>query len=159
MSNDVNDWHQEGRLFVWRYPNARKGWAGWHFTGDPAGCRSIRNLLDRMHGGGACHRTIKLSPVTEAILSVPNYKFRTEGRFEKLRLEYRPDFPDLLLEPADGALVMTVGMHRLRALTAAFAEVEIGLGDFGIPTSRSHKALAWMFWWMPSINYNYGRRL
>jgi hypothetical protein len=97
--------------------------------------------------------------VTEAILSVPNYQFRTEGRFEKLRLEYSPDFPDLLLEPADGALVMTVGMHRLRALTAAFAEVEIGLGDFGIPTSSSHKVPAWTFWWMPSINYNHGRRL
>lgn len=133
MTNSVNDWQQEGRLFVWRYPNARRGWSGWHFTGDPAGCRSIRNLLDRMYGGDICHRSLKLSPVTQAILSVPNYQFKTDGRFDKLRIEYRPDFADLSLATDESRLVMTVGKERLRKLTAAFAEVEVGLGDFDIP--------------------------
>lgn len=157
MDEAVSAWRQEGRLFVWRYPNPRKGWSGWHFTGDPVGCRSIRNLLDRIHGGEPCHRTLKLSPVTEAILSVPNYQFKTQGHFEKLRVEYRPDYPDLSLAPDGELLVMTVGAKRLRKLTAAFAEVEVGLGDFGIPTSDDRKAAPWMFWWMPRAEYQYGR--
>lgn len=158
MGDAVNSWRQEGHLFVWRYPNARRGWCGWHFTGDPVGCRSIRNLLDRMHGGEVRHRTLKLSPVTEAILSVPNYQFKTHGRFEKVRIEYRPDFPDLFLAPDDDLLVMTVSAERLKRLTAAFAEVEVGLGDFGIQTSHDRKAASWMFWWMPNVKYHYGRQ-
>jgi hypothetical protein len=90
MRNRVNEWVQEGRLYVWRYADPRKAWRGWHFTGDPAGCRSVRDLLDRMHAGEACHRTLRLEPVTDAILRVPNYGPKAKGRFEKLRIEYVP---------------------------------------------------------------------
>ena len=60
MRNGVNEWVQEGRLYVWRYADPKRGWRGWHFTADPAGCRSVRNLLDRMHSGEPCHRTLRL---------------------------------------------------------------------------------------------------
>lgn len=158
MRNGVNEWVQEGRLYIWRYANPRRSWAGWHFTGDPAGCRSIRNLLDRMHGGEPCHRTLRLEPVTDAILSVPNYGRKPAGRFEKLRIEYRPECGDLGLSPADEALIMTVGDRRLRKLSAAYAEVEIGMGDFGIHTSESWKSEYWMFWWMPGERLLYSPR-
>lgn len=158
MTNGVNEWSQEGQLYVWRYANPKRGWRGWHFTADPTGCRSVRNLLDRMHGGEACHRTLKLGTVTDAILRVPNYGVKAMGKFEKLRIEYLPGFDNLYLSPEEPALIMTVGDRRLRSLTAAFAEVEVGLGDFGIGTSDKKNADTWMFWWMPRIHYHDGKR-
>jgi hypothetical protein len=158
MRNWVNEWVQEGHLYVWRYAEPGHGWRGWHFTADPVGCRSIRNLLDRMHAGDQCHRTLKLEPVTDAILSVPNYGHKVTRRFEKLRIEYMPGFDELRLAPYGAALTMTLGNRRLRKLSAAFAEVEVGLGDFSISTSNEKRAETWMFWWMPSINYQLGKR-
>ena len=67
MRDRVAEWRQEGRIFVWRYPNRHKHAGEWHFTGDPAGCRSICDLIDRMAGGEACHRTWTLAPVDRAI--------------------------------------------------------------------------------------------
>ena len=159
MDEWVNQWRQDGRLYVWRYADPRRSWRGWHFTADPAGCRSIRNLLDRMHGGPACHRTARIEPVTEKILNVPNFGKKTVGGFEKLRIEYVPEFDDLRLEPEAAMLTMTIGARRLRKLSAAFTEVEIGNGDFGIDTSDDRKSDPWMFWWMPDYNYHYGKRL
>lgn len=158
MRNWVNEWVQEGQLYVWRYANPRRGWNGWHFTGDPIGCRSIRNLLDRMHGGEPCYRTLRLQDVTDAILSVPNCGQKIAGRFHKLRVEYQPQSAELKLWPEEETLIMTLGEKRLRKLSAAFAEVEVGLGDFGIDTSDDRKSDHWMFWWMPSLNYHYGKR-
>ena len=79
MRNWVNEWVQDGRVCIWRYADPRRGWRGWQFAADPAGCRSVRNLLDRMHAGEPCHRTLKLEPVTDAILSVPNYGRKGSG--------------------------------------------------------------------------------
>jgi len=152
MRNWVNEWVQQGRLCVWRYADPRRGWRGWHLAADPVGCRSVRSLLDRMHGGDSCYRTLTLEPVTDAILSVPNYGGKALGRFEKLRIAYLPEFEELSLSPESEMLVMTVGPPRLRKLAAAFAEVEVGLGDFGIVTSDGRKAERWMFWWMLNEN-------
>lgn len=150
MRDWVNEWHQEGRIFIWRYAEPNRSWRGWHFTGDQSGCKSLRNLLDRMRGGEHCHRTLDLGPVTDAILSVPNYGHKTKGKFRKLRIEFDPDAPDLVLEPDGEKLTMIVGDARLRFLTAALADVEIGRGDFGIRTSDDRKSDPWMFWWMPT---------
>lgn len=149
----VAAWQQEGSLFVWRYAEPRRAWRGWQLAADPAGARSIRNLLDRMQGGAACHRTLRLDPVTEAILSVPNARYRPAGRFTRLRIEYRPDFDALDLSPDGELLTMAIGGGRVRKLSAAFADVEIGGGDFGIAPSDDKRADPWMFWWAPGINY------
>jgi hypothetical protein len=158
MRNWVAEWVQEGRLYIWRYSEPGNDWRGWHFTADPAGCRSVRNLLDRMQGGDASHRTLKLEPVTDAILSVPNYGHKAEGHFEKLRIEYVPGFDALRMASDGPSLIMTIGGQRVRKLSAAFAEVEVGTGDFGIATSDDRRAESWMFWWMPNTKYQYGER-
>lgn len=158
MRDWVANWAQEGRLCVWRYAEARRGWRGWQWAGDPEGCRSTRNLLDRMQGGEECHRTLRLAPVTEKILSVPNAGFRLAGRFAKLRIEYRPDAETLRLEPVVGALVLTVGPGRLRKLVAALTEIEIGLGDLGIDSGEP-KADPWLFWGLLGDEYWTGNRL
>lgn len=157
MKDWVSEWVQEGRLYVWRYADPRRGWRGWQFAADPAGCRSVRNLLDRMQGGGPSHRTLRLERVTAEILSVPNCGYKCEGAFRRLRVAYRPECEELRLETDGDLLVMTVGGRRLRKFSAAFAEVERGGGDFGIEPSDDRKADTWMFWWMPDVRYNLGR--
>ncbi len=152
MRDWVSEWKQEGGIFVWRYAEPNRSWRGWHFTADRAGCRSIRNLLDRMHGGEPCYRTLNLAPVTGDILSVPNYGHKIAGKFEKLRIAFDPGADDLQLSPVGETLEMTVGNARLRFLTAAFADVEIGIGDFGIMPSTNRKADPWMFWWMATVS-------
>lgn len=155
MRHTVRDWVQEGRLYVWRYANARNGWDGWHLAADPAGCSSFRNLLDRMQGGPPCHRTLALDRVTDAVLRVPNNRqSRPAEQFEKLRVEYLPSSEDLNLVPNAALLVLTVGGGRLRKFAAALAEVENGGGDFGIDMSDDKRAKSWMFWWMPDIHYH-----
>ncbi|MEG3181389.1 hypothetical protein [Sphingomonas sp. LT1P40] len=154
MMHGVNEWRQEGRLYLWRYANPKHGW---QFSADPVGCRSIRNLLDRMRGGEPCYRTLKLNAVTDTILNVPNYGQKAHGHFEKVRIEYFPTFENLHIEPDGDALILTTDARRAHALSAAVAAVEVGDGDFGI--SPAKKAASWMFWWMSDINYYDGKRL
>ena len=87
--------------------------------------------------------------MTDAILRVPNYAHKLSGRFEKLRINYQPAFDELSLSPEGEKRVMNVGRRRLRKLTAAFSEAEVGRCDFGIDTSDDRNADRWMFWWMP----------
>lgn len=149
MRDWVAEWRQDGQIFVWRYPKHNKHAGEWHFTGDPVGCRSIRNLIDRMAGGETCHRTWKLERVTPTIAEVPNYGEPKADRFTSIRIAFEPDAGELTMEEDDDRLILTFGDKRLRALRAAFAEVEVGIGDFGIATSDDRKAKGWWFWWMP----------
>ena len=102
-----------------------------------------------MSGAEACHRTLQLDPVTDAVLRVPNYGTKSQGHFSKLRIEFHPDHDDLTLHPDEVRLMLTIGNRRLRKLATAFAAVEIGDGDFGINTSDNKRADPWMFWWPP----------
>ena len=149
MRDWVAEWRQEGRIFVWRYPKRSKHAGEWHFTGDPAGCRSLRNLFDRMAGGSAGHRTLQLGQVTPAISAVPNFGEPKTDRFASMRIVFRPDANDLVVEEDGDRLILTFGNKRIRPLRAAFAEVEIGTGDFGIAPSDDRKAEAWWFRSMP----------
>ena len=150
MRDWVNEWRQEGALYLWRYAEAKRGWRGWQFAADPLGCRSVRNLIDRMSGGDACHRTLSLAPITDAVLREPGYNRPCADRFDKLRLVYEPNFAELNLTAEDSGLILTLGQTRLRKLSAAFADVERGGGDFGIRPSVNHKTDPWLFWWAPN---------
>ena len=149
MTDWVNEWVQEGQLWVWRYAEPNRSWRGWHFSADPLGCRSVRNLIDRMGGGDPCYRTLRLKPVTDAVLAMPNYGKKCAEQFPKLKIEFQPYHTDLTLVPNEGTLVLTIGDQRLRRLSSAFADVEVGNGDFEIRTSDSKRADRWMFWWPP----------
>lgn len=149
MRDWVNDWVQEGRLWIWQYANARRGWQGWHLAADPEGCRSIRNFLDRMNAGQECHRSLKLEPVSETLLQGIGYDRKCSGEFGKLKLHFLPEVEGLALRPDGGKLELTVGNRRLRKLASAFADVEVGGGDFGIAASDDKRSETWMFWWPP----------
>jgi hypothetical protein len=158
MTTGVSAWQQAGHLHVWRYAEARHGWHGWQWSADPAGAASLRNLLDRMQGGEPCYRTLRLEPLTEAVLAVPGARHAVTELCARLRVDYRPDRADLQLEPDGDTLMLTLGDGRLRMLASALAQVEVGEGDFGIAASDDRKADPWLFWWMPGIAYSAGRR-
>lgn len=149
MRDWVAEWKQEGEIFAWCYPKKNRHAGEWHFSGDPARCRSIRNLIDRMAGGEPCHRTLKLGQLTSAISTVPNFGEPKADCFASIRIAFRPEAYELTMEEEDDRLILTFGNRRIRALRAAFAEVEVGIGDFGIETSGDRKAKGWWFWWMP----------
>jgi hypothetical protein len=153
MAKGVNESQQEGCLYIWQYADPNSSWRGWQFSADPLGCRSIRNLLDRMQGSNACYRTLKLDPITNDVLSVPNYSHKIDKQFAKLRVEYVPSFENLEIKPNENALILKVGTRRVHDLSSAFAKIETGDGDFGIRTSDAKRSEIWMFWWAPNINY------
>lgn len=110
-----------------------------------------------MLGGEPCHRTLRLAALTDAVLCVPGVRYAVAEHCAKLRVDYRPGRTELQLEPAGDLLALTVGDRRLRRLTAALAQVEVGEGDFGIAASDLRRADPWMFWWMPGIDYRSGK--
>jgi hypothetical protein len=149
MTEGVNSWRQAGHIYIWRYAKPGKSRQGWHFTADPAGSDSLIDLVERMKVAGMpAHRTLSLGTVTPDIWNVPNFGPPKADRFAKLRISYVPEAPDLRLVASEGRLELNLGAARAVYLTAAFAEVAVGLGDFGIATSNDKHAETWMFWWM-----------
>lgn len=149
MQDLVNEWLQDGRLWIWQYADANRSWNGWHFAADPKGSGSIRDLLDRMNAGEACHRTLHLEFVSDSLTDAIGYDRKYVRQFDKLRLQFSPRATDLSLYPGENRLVMTVGKQLLPQLASAFAEVQKGGGDFGIATSERKRSERWMFWWPP----------
>ena len=149
MRDWVNEWRQEGSLWIWRYRNPKHGWDGWHLSADPAGARSLRNLIDRMHGGQPCHRTLRLEPMTDAVLAVPNYKRPIMPDSDRLRVDYTPEAGALSLAAVEKRLVLLIGSSSIRPLAAALAQVEAGYGDFGMAMAKGLGRDRLMFWWSP----------
>jgi hypothetical protein len=149
MRDWVAEWRQEGEIFVWRYPKRNKHAGEWHFTGNPAGCRSICDLIDRMAGDEACHRTMRLGPVTPAISSAPNFGEAKPDRFSSIRVAFRPDAREITMVEDSDRLILTFGNQQMCDLRAAFADVEVGNGDFAIAPSDDQGTKSWWFWWMP----------
>jgi hypothetical protein len=117
--------------------------------GGTRSCASIVDLLNRMkEGASTCHRTLRLSPVTDQIWSVPNFGPPKKDSFDRVRIEYSPQSEDMQLTENPERLVLRLGASRVNAVSAAFAEVSVGLGDFGIATSDDPRPDIWMFWWM-----------
>lgn len=149
QSTALNAWTQAGRLWVWQYADPRHGWRGWHMASDPDGCRSIRLLLDMMQGDGACHRSVMLAPVTQTLLAGVGYGGRVAPCRDRMRICFKPEAPDVVIETQPDRLVMTVGNWFLRKLVAGFTAVEVGEGDFGLRLSDNKRADIFMFWWPP----------
>ena len=150
MDEGVSMWCQTGSIYVWRYTAPGRSRRSWHFTADPAGCASIIDLIERMRVADTmCHRTLSLGTVTADIWGVPNFGPPKREHFAKLRIDYAPQAATLKLVEHEGRLDLGLGAARAADLMAAFAEVAVGLGDFGIATSEDKRTESWMFWGMP----------
>lgn len=147
MAEDVNAWRQSGAVYIWRYSALNSSRRGWHFTADPAGCASIVDLIGRMVVSNiACHRTLALGRVSADVWEIPNFGPPKAEHFEKLRIDYLPGAADLALVENGDRLDLGFGSTRAASLKAAFVDVGIGNGDFGIATSNDKHAESWMFW-------------
>lgn len=147
---NIDDWRQQGRIYLWRYPPTRTRHAGWHVTTDTTGSGSIVDLLDRMERAGQpIWRTLTLHAPNANIVAVPNFGDPAHGGPDKMRLVYRPDDPDFAVSSEDERLVLRFGSARLPDLRSAFVEVGIGGGDFAIWPNAAKGGTALWFWWLP----------
>ena len=81
---------QRGSIYFWKYKT--DGWIGseWHFSADSSGRKYFMSLLDHMislNSPGKC--LIKVTPVTQKILRVPDFDSPFEDR-SGLKLTYTP---------------------------------------------------------------------
>jgi hypothetical protein len=160
MAEDVSAWRPSGAVYIWRYSALGRSRRGWHFTADPAGCASIVDLIERMTvSNTTCYRTMALGTISADIWGVPNFGPPKAEHFDKLRIDYSPGATDLTLTENGDRLDLGFGPTRAASLKAAFLDVGIGGGDFGIATSSDKRAESWMFWWMRGINYKDRKRL
>lgn len=145
MRGWVAEWVEDGKVWVWCYENAEPDWRGWHMTADPSGCRSIRNLLDRMNGCDACSRQIALQPVPDNLLQNVGHTQSIAPQLPNIEIQFTPDVMGMSVQKSVGKLELKIGNARIRKLAAAFAQVEIGHGDFTLATEFDR----FFFWWPP----------
>ena len=149
MTHEINSWAQSGRIYFWRYGRYGERYGSWHFSGDPDGCCSLRDLLDRMAGGSHSFRTWKLSEVPENAWRVPGHgPPASRDKFERLRIEFDPDRQGMELLAQGDALRLLIGNSKLEDLKAALSKVEKGGGDFAIRPDARRKDESWLFWWL-----------
>jgi len=146
-----HSWKKSGQIMLWRYTEHDRNFPGWHLTADPAGCTSLKALIDVLTADGVpSSRVFDVSPPKERVLAVPNNR---PGRAvwvspSKLRLSLSADssqwqFPDAL-EPAE----LTLGADWLPELRKGIEGIGRGIGDYSIGGRRNGSLPLW-FWWQP----------
>jgi len=148
MSSGVNEWKQQGKLYVWRYARAGRSRRGWHFSADRLGCISLLDLLDRLRGIDGLYRTWQLTGLKREAWRAPNYGPPKSEQFKRLRVAFKQDAEALSLTPDGEILMLSVGPASIDRLYAGFTSLSIGEGDFGIAPEATGKEPPWMFWWI-----------
>ncbi|MBT9444252.1 MAG: hypothetical protein IV086_00985 [Hyphomonadaceae bacterium] len=134
MNEAIAHWRQQGRLFLWRYRNAPRMYAGWHFTADKAGCQSFLELIDLLLASDEPGlRTLTLddpSPVNAHRL-FRDHEPPSVEMAKKLRLRSAPDQTALAeTNFAETLFEMKFGRDRLEALAASTRDIGMGEWDF-----------------------------
>lgn len=141
-------WQQAGRVWLWRYPGAARNFPGWHLTADADGAASLCALLDTFASDAApAFRTVRVSPLTPRILSVPNNGDAACQAPARLRLALSPMADAWLIAENDDSVTFTLGRDWLATLRTAVAAMRIGDGDFSIGPAQGERL--WL-WWYPA---------
>ena len=143
--------NQSPKLYVWMYPDSRKGYAGWHLTAEGVMSTQLCATIDRMLVGSLSGpQMFPVSPVTQSVLAVPNY--RTKARSARQLILRRVDDPQYFsLNEQDGVLTVTAGKERLQELREHIRGIMHGRGDLamGPRTKKRHPVdQSLWFWWM-----------
>lgn len=147
----VDKWKQTGTVYCWRYRDNARNYPGWNIAADKEGCAELLSLIDLMEAAPySSSKTIRLTPPTDDVLSVPNNRLG-EARWtaaRSLSLRYpkgkvEPDHWDL--EREGDTLTLSIGEAKLRELRSGVEDMMAGEGDWGIGESDEEILF---FWWV-----------
>jgi hypothetical protein len=146
----VNAWKQRGVVFLWRYVENERNYAGWHFTADAEGAASLCELLRAMASHPtSSHRTLLVTRPTVSILEVPNNKGGSAhwSAPKKWRITYLPEAANIWEFDGDAAIAnLSLGSALLPRIIAAAEGIVRGQGDFSIGPPNGRGSELW-FWW------------
>jgi len=157
---DRGDLAKTGALYVWMYPDSRRGYAGWHLTADNVMSTQLCATIDRMLAGSLSGPSVfPVSAATQSVLAVPNYRTnrplrRAARSARQLVLKAVEDPRYFALNEDNGVLTVAAGKERLQELREHIRGITHGRGDLamgpdtkrGSPRRPADQAL-W-FWWM-----------
>lgn len=149
MNKSLPHIKQHGSIYFWKYK--LDGWLGseWHFTADPSGCDFLISLFDHMRRSEfTCEPVIRVSPVTQEILSVPDYDSPYKDMSE-LRFTYQPfsaNFYNWLIVDNKNCVEISFGKAMLGEWNRAVLDVKNGIGNYSIGLNEDHTVF---IWWMP----------
>jgi hypothetical protein len=154
MPEDLRPWRQAGRLYLWRYTGNVRNFPGWHTSADRAGTTSMLELVSALQASdGPVHRTLSLTPPTDAVLSVPNNPHGSWSP-QRWRIAYEPSEDATSLwsfPPHDTLATLRIGREWLSRFGGGFGDIFGGEGDYSIGEHQGPDADSedlW-FWWHP----------
>jgi len=142
--------NNDGKLYVWTYLESTKSYAGWHLNADRIACARLSEVIAGLSAGSLrAPQLFPVSPVTAAVLAVPNNRRAKARSARELHLLTDPDPRRFSLEERDNVLTITAGRERLEELRKSIIGITQNKGDFAmIPEGkrRPPDQRLW-FWW------------
>jgi hypothetical protein len=139
-----------GKLYVWTYPEGSKSYAGWHLTADRVECARLSEAIEGLSAGSLSEpQAFAVSPVTPAVLAVPNNRRAKAQSAREFRVVLSRDPRHFSLEERDEVLTITVGSERLEELRKSIIGITQNKGDFAMTPGEKRLArdqMLW-FWW------------
>jgi hypothetical protein len=124
-------------------------YAGWHFSADGEGCRSLLDLFEILSNASfPAHRTVTIAD--PQIVGVDRIFGEHALRLDvpaKLRLGNDPSGTAGTSSFSDGAFSMTLRPEDLAEFSRAVADVSVDHADFGVGFGADD--LVVRFWWWP----------
>lgn len=130
------------RIFLWRYVDPPRSYAGWHFTGTATGCRVFGDILRMLRPDRVPSRSVPLSEPAERELSVPNGPVQFVA-FDRLRVTHTATAADWSIEEEGSEIELSLGSDEMIRLLAALDDIRIGRGDY---TIGSEAQPLWIWW-------------
>jgi len=147
MTAKAND---TGKLYVWTYLESTKSYAGWHLNADRVACARLSEVIEGLSAGSLrAPQVFPVSPVTAAVLAVPNNRRAKARSARELRLLTDPDPRRFSLEERDDVLTITAGSERLEELRKSIVGITQNKGDFAMIADGKRRPpdhRLW-FWW------------
>jgi hypothetical protein len=119
------EWKQSGAVAMWRYLERQKNFPGWHLACDPAGHRSLLDLLKRLRAvasGDPVDRSVRLTHPSVRVLAVPNNGHAGVFAPDRIRVTTAPGRDVWRWEDIEKDVRVTAGALRLDGLIAWLAE-------------------------------------
>lgn len=154
---DRGDLAKTGALYVWMYPDSRRGHAGWHLTADNVMLTKLCATIDRMLAGSLSGPSVfPVSAVTQSVLAVPNYRSnwplrRAARSARQLVLKAVEDPRYFALNGDNEVLTVAAGKERLEELREHIKGIMHGRGDLAMgPDTKKRRPAnqSLWFWWM-----------